>query len=115
DDPSLVPRRHVAIDGKTLRRSHDQKKGLGVLRVVSAWAVDCGVSLGQLATAEKSNEITAIPELLDQVQLKNSIITIDAAGCQKEIAAKIVNGKGDYCLALKGNQGNLHAAVSSWI
>lgn len=115
DDPLLEPPRHVAIDGKTLRGSHDHRKGLGAMHLVSAWAVDCGVSLGQLATAEKSNEITAIPELLDQVQLKNSIITIDAAGCQKEIAAQIVNGKGDYCLALKGNQGNLHAAVMSWI
>lgn len=115
EDQSLVGQRHVAIDGKTLRGSHDHRHGLGALHLVSAWAVDCGVSLGQLATAEKSNEITAIPELLDQVQLKNSIITIDAAGCQKEIAAKIVAGRGDYCLALKGNQGNLHAAVSEWI
>lgn len=81
DDPSLFEQRHVAIDGKTLRRSHDQRQGLGALHVVSAWAVDCGVSLGQLATAEKSNEITALPELLEQVQLKHSIITIDAAGC----------------------------------
>ena len=115
DDPSLVKHRHLAIDGKTLRGSHDHRKGLGALHLVSVWAVDCGVSLGQLATAEKSNEITAIPELLEQVQLKNSIVTIDAAGCQKEIAAKIVDGRGDYCLALKGNQGNLHAAVSGWI
>jgi predicted transposase YbfD/YdcC len=115
DDPSLRKHRHLAIDGKTLRGSHDRRKGLGALHLVSVWAVDCGVSLGQLATAEKSNEITAIPELLDQVQLKNSIVTIDAAGCQKEIAAKIVEGRGEYCLALKGNQGNLHAAVSGWI
>lgn len=115
EDQSLVGQLHVAIDGKTLRGSHDHRKGLGALHLVSAWAVDCGVSLGQLATAEKSNEITAIPQLLDQVQLKNSIITIDAAGCQKEIAARIVDGRGDYCLALKGNQGNLHAAVGDWI
>jgi predicted transposase YbfD/YdcC len=115
DDQSLVSRRHLAIDGKTLRRSHDRRKGLGALHLVSAWAVDCGLSLGQLATAEKSNEITAIPQLLDQIQLKNSVITIDAAGCQKEIAAKIVEGRGDYCLALKGNQGNLQEAVSTWI
>jgi predicted transposase YbfD/YdcC len=111
----LREHRHLAIDGKTLRGSHDHRKGLGALHLVSVWAVDCGVSLGQLATAEKSNEITAIPELLEQVHLKNSIVTIDAAGCQKEIAAKIVDGSGDYCLALKGNQGNLHAAVSGWI
>jgi predicted transposase YbfD/YdcC len=112
---TLVLRRHIAIDGKTLRRSHDRRKGLGPLHLVSAWAVDCGISLGQLATEEKSNEITAIPQLLEQVDLKNSIVTIDAAGCQKEIAAKIVAGRGDYCLALKGNQGKLHAAVSAWI
>ena len=107
--------RHIAIDGKTLRRSHDKRKGLGPLHLVSAWAVESGVSLGQLATEEKSNEITAIPQLLDEIELKGSIITIDAAGCQKEIAAKIVDGGGDYCLALKGNQGNLHAAVAEHI
>lgn len=114
-ESTLVPAtgvlRHIAIDGKTLRRSHDRRQGLGPLHLVSAWAVDCGVSLGQLATEEKSNEITAIPQLLEQVELKGSVVTIDAAGCQKEIAAKIVAGGGHYCLALKGNQGNLHAAV----
>lgn len=115
EDPSLQKYRHLAIDGKTLRRSHDQGKGWGALHLVSAWAVDCGVSLGQLATAEKSNEITAIPALLEQVQLKGTVVTIDAAGCQKEIAAKIIDGHGDYCLALKGNQGNLYAAVGTWI
>ena len=115
EDQSLVEKRHLAIDGKTLRRSHDHRKGLGALHLVSAWAVDCGLSLGQLATAEKSNEITAIPQLMDQIQLKNSIVTIDAAGCQREIAAKVVDGGGDYCLALKGNQGNLQEAVSTWI
>jgi predicted transposase YbfD/YdcC len=103
--------RHLAVDGKTLRGSHDRRRGLGPLHLVSAWAVDYGVSLGQLATEEKSNEITAIPELLQQVELKGSVVTIDAMGCQKEIAATIVAGGGDFCLALKGNQGNLHAAV----
>ncbi len=112
---AATPPRHIAIDGKTLRRSHDRRQGLGPLHLVSAWAVECGVSLGQLATEEKSNEITAIPQLLEQVELKGSIVTIDAAGCQKEIAAKIVAGGGDYCLALKGNQGNLHAAVAEYI
>jgi predicted transposase YbfD/YdcC len=115
EDPSSSNYRHVAIDGKTLRRSHDHRKGLGAMHLVSAWAVDCGVSLGQLATTEKSNEITAIPQLLDQVQLKGAVVTIDAAGCQKEIAAKIVDGRGDYCLALKGNQGNLYAAAGDWV
>jgi predicted transposase YbfD/YdcC len=108
---AATPPRHLAVDGKTLRRSHDRRRGLGPLHLVSAWAVDYGVSLGQLATEEKSNEITAIPELLQQVELKGSVVTIDAMGCQKEIAATIVDGGGDFCLALKGNQGNLHAAV----
>lgn len=115
EDPSLVGQRHVAIDGKTLRRSHDQRQGLGALHLVSAWAVDCGLSLGQLATAENSNEITAIPQLMEQIQLQNSIVTIDAAGCQREIAAKVVEGGGDYCLALKGNQGNLPEAARTWV
>ena len=111
DDPSVPLPRHIAIDGKTLRRSHDHRRNLGALHLVSAWAVDHGVSLGQLATEEKSNEITAIPELLEQMELQGSIVTIDAAGCQKEIVATIVDGGGDFCLALKGNQGNLHKAV----
>ena len=105
----------VAIDGKALRRSHDQKSGLGPLFLVSAWAVRRGVSLGQLATAEKSNEITAIPELLDQIDVEDSVVTIDAAGCQKNIAKKIIDGKGDYVLALKGNQANLHRAVVDYV
>jgi predicted transposase YbfD/YdcC len=99
--------RHIAIDGKTLRRSHDKKNGLGPLHIVSAWASDQGVTLGQVATDEKSNEITAIPELLDIIDLEDAVVTIDAAGCQKNIAAQIVEGKGDYVLALKGNQGKL--------
>jgi predicted transposase YbfD/YdcC len=114
-EPGAVAPRHIAIDGKTLRRSHDRRKGLGPLHLVSAWAVECGVSLGQLATEEKSNEITAIPQLLEQVELKGCVVTIDAAGCQKEIAAKIVAGGGHYCLALKGNQGNLYAAATEHI
>ena len=109
--PEAAGPRHIAVDGKTLRRSHDHRKNLGPIHLVSAWAVDCGVSLGQLATLEKSNEITAIPLLLQQVELKGSIVTIDAMGCQTEIAATIADGEGDYCLARKGNQGNLYAAV----
>lgn len=105
----------VAIDGKALRRSHDHAGGLDPLFLVSAWAVKRGISLGQLATAEKSNEITAIPELLDQIEIKQSVITIDAAGCQKNIASKIIDGNGDYVLALKGNQGTLHGAVIDYI
>lgn len=105
----------IAIDGKVLRRSHDRSKGLGPLWLVSAWAVDHGLSLGQLATEEKSNEITAIPELLDKIEIKGTVITIDAAGCQRDIASKIIAGKGDYVLALKGNQGRLHADITSYI
>ncbi len=101
----------IAIDGKALRRSHNRKKSLGPLFLVSAWSVQQGISLGQLATEEKSNEITAIPALIDQLELNSAIVTIDAAGCQKNIAAKIINKGGDYLLALKGNQGNLHQAV----
>lgn len=104
----------IAIDGKALRRSHDRKKNLGALFLVSAWSVKDGISLGQLATEEKSNEITAIPELIENIDVSNSIVTIDAAGCQKHTAAKIVDGGGDYVLALKGNQGNLHLAVQEW-
>ena len=99
--------KHIAIDGKSLRRSHDRKHGLGPMHIVSAWASDYGISLGQVATDEKSNEITAIPQLLDLIDVEDAIVTIDAAGCQKTIAAKIVEGKGDYVLALKGNQEKL--------
>ena len=105
----------VAIDGKALRRSHDRKNKLGVLFLVSAWSVQNGLSLGQLATEEKSNEITAIPELLANLDIRRTIITIDAAGCQKGIAAQIIAAGGDYVLSLKGNQGKLRAAVVDWI
>jgi predicted transposase YbfD/YdcC len=105
----------IAMDGKALRRSHNKRRGLGPLFLVSAWAVRRGISLGQLATAEKSNEITAIPELIEQIDVTGAIVTIDAAGCQKEIAAKIIKGKGDYVLALKGNQGKLHQAVEEYL
>jgi predicted transposase YbfD/YdcC len=105
----------IAIDGKVLRRSHDRRNGLGPLWLVSAWAVDRSISLGQLATDEKSNEITAIPELLDDIEIKGAVVTIDAAGCQREIAKKIIDGKGHYVLALKGNQGKLHGAVTAYI
>ncbi len=115
DELDLGQQKVVAIDGKALRRSHDRKRGLGPLFMVSAWAVDEGISLGQLATEEKSNEITAIPLLLDQIDVEGATVTIDAAGCQKDIAAKIINLGGDYVLALKGNQGSLHQAVVDWV
>jgi predicted transposase YbfD/YdcC len=101
----------LAIDGKTARRSHDRKNGLGALHSVSVWASEFGLSLGQVACAEKSNEITAIPEVLRLVDITGAIITIDAMGAQKAIAAEIIDGGGDFVLALKGNQGALHQAV----
>lgn len=100
-----------AVDGKTARRSHDRKKGLGALHSVTVWASDFGLSLGQVACAEKSNEITAIPELLRLVDIKGTIITIDAMGTQKAIAEQIIDSGADYVLALKGNQETLHQAV----
>lgn len=104
-----------AVDGKTLRRSHDRKNNLGALHCVSVWASEYGLSLGQVACAEKSNEITAIPELLQVVDIQGAIITIDAMGTQKAIAAQIVEKKADYVLALKGNQETLHEAVMDYI
>jgi len=104
-----------AIDGKSSRRSHDHKKGLGALHSVTVWASEFGLSLGQVACAEKSNEITAIPELLRLVDIKGTIITIDAMGTQKAIAAQIVDGKADYVLALKGNQETLHQQVIDYV
>jgi predicted transposase YbfD/YdcC len=101
----------LAIDGKTARRSHDRNNGLGALHSVSVWASEFGLSLGQVACAEKSNEITAIPELLRLVDIKGAIITIDAMGTQKAIAGQIIEGEADYVLALKGNQETLHQAV----
>src|SRR5512135_2307276 len=92
----------LAIDGKTARRSHDRGKGLGALHSVSIWASEYGLSLGQLACAEKSNEITAIPELLKLVDIKGAIITIDAMGAQKAIAEQVIEGGADFVLALKG-------------
>ena len=104
-----------AVDGKTLRRSHDRRNGLGALHSVSLWAAEYGLTLGQVATDEKSNEITAIPELLKLVDIKGTIITIDAMGTQKAIAKQIVESKADYVLALKGNQGSIHKAVVAYV
>lgn len=97
--------KHIAIDGKTLRGSGSDK--LGALHLVSAWATEQHLSLGQVATAEKSNEITAIPELLELLDLQGAIVTIDAMGCQKAIASKIVERGGHYVLTAKDNQPNL--------
>lgn len=102
----------IAIDGKTLRHSYDTKQGLRAIHMVSAWAVKNRLVLGQIKTAEKSNEITAIPELLKILDIKNSTVTIDAMGCQKNIAQDIIQGDGDYVLALKGNHEKLHKDVA---
>jgi len=99
--------RVIPIDGKTLRHSFDKAKGKGALHLVGAWAAENQVLLGQVAVDAKSNEITAIPKLLELIDVSGAIVTIDAMGCQKEIAAKIVEKGGDYVLALKGNQENL--------
>jgi predicted transposase YbfD/YdcC len=105
----------LAVDGKTARRRHDRRKGLGALHAVTVWASEFGLSLGQVACAEKSNEITAIPEVLRLVDIKGAILTIDAMGTQKAIAAQIIDGEADYVLALKGNQGTLHQAVIDYL
>jgi predicted transposase YbfD/YdcC len=97
----------IAIDGKTARRSFRKKSGLGALHLVTAWATKSGLTLGQVACAEKSNEITAIPELLKVLNIKGCTVTIDAMGCQKEIASQIRDQKGHYVLGLKGNQSGL--------
>lgn len=103
--------RHIAIDGKTLRGSFDKAAGRNPLHLVSAWASDVRLTLGQVAVDSKSNEITAIPLLLELLDLKGATVSIDAMGCQKEIAAKIVAGGGDYVLALKDNHPTLREAV----
>src|SRR5712675_527309 len=114
---ALWPDRHefIAIDGKTSRRTHDRRKGLKALHTLSAYATNARLTLAQLSVPEKTNEITAIPELLDQLaeakQLAGALVTIDAMGCQVEIADKIVAHKADYLLALKGNQPTLEADV----
>jgi len=101
----------IAIDGKTLRRSGSSAGNKKPLHMISAWAKANGLVLGQVKTEEKSNEITAIPELIKSLELGGCIVTIDAMGCQKDIALKIVNKGADYVLALKGNQNSLHEDI----
>ncbi|APW63200.1 ISAs1 family transposase [Paludisphaera borealis] len=110
-----IDRPIVAIDGKTARRSHDAKNNLGALHVVTAWAGEYGLALGQEACAAKSNEITAIPELLKKIDVRCGIVTIDAMGAQKTIAEEVVRGKADYVLALKRNHESLHHDVVAHI
>jgi len=107
----------VNIDGKQLRGSRSKKEahaGTEGLRIVSAWAVENSLVLGQVKTHEKSNEITAIPELLRVLELKGCIVTIDAMGCQKEIVNQIRQQEADYCISLKGNQGRLHQEIRDY-
>ena len=101
----------VAIDGKTLRGSHDRTRGKGPLHMVSAWASENRMVLGQTRTAAHSNEITGIPQLLSLLELQGCLVTIDAMGCQKGIARRIVDGGADYLLAVKSNQGELHENI----
>ena len=101
----------VAIDGKTVRRSHDRTLGKQAIHMVNVWASANGLVLGQAKVAEKSNEITAIPKLLQLLELAGCIVTIDAMGCQKEIAQQIIEAQADYLLAVKKNQGRLYEDV----
>ena len=105
----------VAIDGKVLRRSFDRASGKSPLHMVSAWGCEQRMVLAQIATGAKSNEITAVPKLLDMLSLKGTIVTTDALNCQREIARKIIEKGGGYALALKGNQGTLHDDVRQFL
>ena len=104
----------IAIDGKTLRRSFQDGGAKAPIHMVSAWSAKQNLVLGQVKVAEKSNEITAIPKLLDMLVIKGAVVTIDAMGCQREIAAKIIEQQADYVLALKGNQGALRDDVEEF-
>jgi predicted transposase YbfD/YdcC len=106
-----LPEGVIAIDGKTLRRSHHKKSAKAAIHMVSAFAARQRMVLGQVKVADKSNEIVAIPALLDMMAIEGAIVTIDAMGCQRDIAKKIVDKKADYVLALKGNQGTLREDV----
>ncbi len=105
----------IAIDGKVLRRSFDTASAKTCLHMVSAWGCEQRLVLGQIATDAKSNEITAVPKLLEMLSLKGCIVTVDALNCQRDIARQIVEQGGDYALALKGNQGTMHDDVSRFL
>jgi predicted transposase YbfD/YdcC len=104
---------HIAIDGKTLRHSGGDSSPLRYLHLVSAWAVEANLTLGQVATDEKSNEIEAIGRLLELLDVKGALVSIDAMGCQKTIAAKIVAGGGDYVLTVKDNPEHLRQDIEA--
>jgi predicted transposase YbfD/YdcC len=115
DVQELTADRVVAIDGKTLRGSADGEAGRAAIHMVSAWATENKLSLGQVVVAEKSNEITAIPDLLDLLEISGALVTIDAMGCQREIAAKVRDREADYILAVKQNQPGLYERVGAAI
>ena len=108
----LIPGDVVSVDGKTLRRSYDKKNNKKSIHMVSAWSTSNALVLGQLKIDDRSNEITAIPELLDILSIESSLVTIDAMGCQKKIAEKILSKGADYLLAVKENQPNLYHAIT---
>lgn len=105
----------IAIDGKTVRRSHARRHGRGPLHLVRAWATEAGLVLGRVATEVKSNKIVVIPVLLGCLELKEALGTIDAMGCQRNIAAQIVEQGGDYVLPMKGNQAGLHDSLIDFL
>ena len=105
----------IAIDGKVMRRSFDKASCKSALHMVSAWGCELRIVMAQVATDEKSNEITAVPKLLEMLSLKGTIVTTDALNCQRAIAQQIIDQEGDYVLALKGNQGTLHADVITFL
>ena len=106
--------RQVAIDGKTVRRSFDRKHGRSPLHLVSAYATEHGLVLAQRATESKGGELAVLPELLDSLDLRGCLVSLDALACRPEIAERIVGRGGDYLLALKGNQRKVHAEVRNW-
>src|SRR3954465_2435184 len=110
-----MPEGVIAIDGKTVRRSGNKRAGKAAIHMVSAFAARQRLVLGQVKVAEKSNEITAIPKLLDMLAIEGAIVTIDAMGCQRDIAQKVMDKKADYVLALKGNQGSLREDVELFV
>jgi hypothetical protein len=105
--PTNTPAEVIAIDGKTSRRSYQTKGSKDAIHMVSAFAARQRMVLGQVKVSEKSNEIVAIPALLDMMSIEGAVVTIDAMGCQRDIATKIMEKKADYIIALKGNQGKL--------
>src|SRR5262249_19773004 len=108
-----LPGEWIHLDGKAMRHSRRASTGQSALYLVSAWASQSGLTLGQVAVDHKSNEITAFPQLLELLDLGDKVVTIDAVGCQKYVAAAVVAGGGDYILAVKDNQPTLHADIQA--